>query len=236
MASQKGTLMIEGNIWERIIKFAIPLMLGYLFQQLYTAIDSIVVGNFVSKQALAAVGTTTPIINMIIGFFMGLSSGASVVIARNYGAQNKEKVQDAVHTAVALIFILSIFATAIGVFMVPYMLEFMKTPDDVFNEAKTYLTIYFGGVASLMVYNMGAAILRAVGDSKRPLYYLITSSVLNIIGDLILVIVFKMGVAGAAYATVFSQIVSAILVLRSITKTNDNFLSCIGTKLRSIHM
>ncbi len=223
MASQKGVLMTEGNIWRSIIKFAIPLMLGYVFQQFYTTVDSIVVGNFVSKQALAAVGTTTPIVNMMIGFFTGLSSGASVVIARNFGAQNKEKVQDSVHTAMGMIFILSIFATVVSVFTVPYLLNFMKTPADVFSESKTYLTIYFSGVASLMIYNMGAAILRAVGDSKRPLYYLIVSSVINIVGDLLFVVVFKMGVAGAAYATVLSQVISAVLVLGSLTKTNGIF-------------
>ena len=223
MASKNATLMTEGNIWERIIKFALPLMLGYLFQQLYTAVDSIVVGNFVSKQALAAVGTTTPIVNMLIGFFTGLSSGASVVIARSYGAQNKEKLQDAVHTAIGMIFALSVVATAIGVFMVPYMLRFMKTPDDVFGESRTYLTIYFSGIASLMIYNMGSAILRAVGDSKRPLYYLVISSFVNIVFDLVFVILFRMGVAGAAYATVLSQIISAVLVLVTLTREEGMF-------------
>lgn len=217
MDSKNSMLMTEGNISEKIIKFALPLVLGYLFQQFYTTVDSIVVGNFVSKQALAAVGTTTPIVNMLIGFFTGLSSGASVVIARSYGAQDKDKLQDSVHTAMGMIFVLSVVATAVGVFMVPYMLRFMKTPDDVFNDSKTYLIIYFAGVASLMIYNMGAAILRAVGDSKRPLYYLIVSSFVNIVFDLVFVIVFKMGVAGAAYATVMSQIISAILVLTTLT-------------------
>lgn len=217
MDSKNSMLMTEGNISEKIIKFALPLVLGYLFQQFYTTVDSIVVGNFVSKQALAAVGTTTPIVNMLIGFFTGLSSGASVVIARSYGAQDKDKLQDSVHTAMGMIFVLSVVATAVGVFMVPYMLRFMKTPDDVFNDSKTYLIIYFAGVASLMIYNMGAAILRAVGDSKRPLYYLIVSSFVNIVFDLVFVIVFKMGVAGAAYATVMSQIISAISVLTTLT-------------------
>lgn len=223
MAAKNGTLMTEGNIWSRIIKFALPLAMGYVFQQFYTTVDSVIVGNFVSKQALAAVGTTTPIINMLIGFFTGLSSGASVVIARSFGAQNEKKVQDSVHTAIALIFILSVFATAIGVFMVPYMLNFMKTPADVFLESKTYLTIYFGGIASLMIYNMGAAILRAVGDSKRPLYFLIISSFVNIGFDLLFVIVFKLGVAGAAYATVLSQIISSILVLTVLTREEEIF-------------
>lgn len=147
MDSKNSMLMTEGNISEKIIKFALPLVLGYLFQQFYTTVDSIVVGNFVSKQALAAVGTTTPIVNMLIGFFTGLSSGASVVIARSYGAQDKDKLQDSVHTAMGMIFVLSVVATAVGVFMVPYMLRFMKTPDDVFNDSKTYLIIYFAGVA-----------------------------------------------------------------------------------------
>ena len=196
-------------------------MLGYLFQQFYTAVDSIVVGNFVSKQALAAVGTTTPIVNMLIGFFTGLSSGASVVIARSFGAQNHQKLEDSVHTAIGMIFGLSVIATAAGVLMVPPMLRFMKTPDDVFVESKTYLTIYFAGIASLMIYNMGAAILRAVGDSKRPLYFLIASSIVNIVFDLVFVIVFKLGVAGAAYATVLSQIISSVLVLTALTKEDE---------------
>ncbi len=218
MAYKNATLMTEGNIWEKIIKFALPLMLGYLFQQFYTAVDSIVVGNFVSKQALAAVGTTTPIVNMLIGFFTGLSSGASVVIARSFGAQNHKKLEDAIHTAIGMIFALSVIATVVGVLMVSPMLRFMKTPDDVFSESRTYLTIYFAGIASLMIYNMGAAILRAVGDSKRPLYFLIASSFVNIVFDLVFVIVFKLGVAGAAYATVLSQIISSVLVLRTLTK------------------
>ncbi|MBR2640567.1 MAG: MATE family efflux transporter, partial [Oscillospiraceae bacterium] len=151
MAYKNATLMTEGNIWEKIIKFALPLMLGYLFQQFYTAVDSIVVGNFVSKQALAAVGTTTPIVNMLIGFFTGLSSGASVVIARSFGAQNHKKLEDAIHTAIGMIFALSVIATVVGVLMVSPMLRFMKTPDDVFSESRTYLTIYFAGIASLMI-------------------------------------------------------------------------------------
>ena len=145
--SAKRIDMTTGPIGKRMISFAIPVFIGHLFQQLYNTADSIIVGNFVGKQALAAVGTTTPIVNMLIGFFTGLSSGASVVIARSFGAQNKQKLHDAVHTAVRMIFALSVVATAVGVFMVPYMLRFMKTPDDVFIESKTYLTIYFAGIA-----------------------------------------------------------------------------------------
>ncbi len=224
MADKNGAiLMTEGSIWRHLVKFSLPLAIGYIFQQLYTTVDSIVVGNIVGEAALAAVGTTTPIVNTLIGFFTGLATGASVIIAKNFGAQNEEKVQKAVHTAILLIFILSIFATALGVFMVPYMLRFMLTPDDVFAEASVYLKIYFSGVSSVMIYNMGAAILRAAGDSKRPLYYLICSSVVNVVFDIIFVGMCKMGVAGAAYATILSQVASMSLVLISLTKSKGMY-------------
>lgn len=216
-------LMTEGCIWKQIVKFALPLALGYLFQQLYTTVDSIVVGNYVGKEALAAVGSTSPIINTLIGFFSGLATGGSVVIARNYGAGNAEKVEKAVHTAITVILIFSVFATVIGIFMVPYMLDLMDTPEDVFGEAEAYLQIYFAGVSSLMVYNMGSAILRAVGDSVRPLCYLICSSVVNVVFDIVFVKYMNMGVAGAAYATIISQVISAILVLISLTVTNGMY-------------
>lgn len=219
-------LMTDGCIWKHIVKFALPLALGYLFQQLYTTVDSIVVGNFIGKEALAAVGTTSPIINTLIGFFSGLATGGSVIIARNYGAGNAQKVEKAVHTAVTLILIFSVFATVLGVFMVPYMLNLMSTPADVYGEAKEYLQIYFAGVASLMIYNMGSAILRAVGDSVRPLYYLICSSVVNVVFDILFVKYMNMGVGGAAYATIISQIISAILVMTSLTKSKGMYRLC----------
>lgn len=210
-------LMTEGCIWKHIVRFALPLALGYLFQQLYTTVDSIVVGNYVGKEALAAVGTTSPIINTLIGFFSGLATGGSVVIAKNYGAGNAKRVEKAVHTAITVILIFSVFATVLGVFMVPYMLNLMSTPVDVYDEAEAYLQIYFAGVSSLMIYNMGSAILRAVGDSVRPLCYLICSSFVNVVFDIIFVKYMSMGVAGAAYATILSQVISAILVLVSLT-------------------
>ncbi len=210
-------LMTEGCIWKHIVRFALPLALGYLFQQLYTTVDSIVVGNYVGKEALAAVGTTSPIINTLIGFFSGLATGGSVVIAKNYGAGNAKMVEKAVHTAITVILIFSVFATVLGVFMVPYMLNLMSTPEDVYDEAEAYLQIYFAGVSSLMIYNMGSAILRAVGDSVRPLCYLICSSFVNVVFDIIFVKYMSMGVAGAAYATILSQVISAILVLVSLT-------------------
>lgn len=218
MAKSSGDVMMtSGSIWKHIVKFSIPLAIGYLFQQLYTTVDSVVVGRFVGKEALAAIGTTSPIINTLIGFFTGLATGAGVIISKNYGAQNEEEVEKAVHTSILITFILSIFATLLGVFTVPYMLGFMSTPEDVFGEATEYLVIYFWGIASLIIYNMGSAILRAVGDSKRPLYYLICSSIINVVFDLVFVVNLNLGVAGAAYATVLSQIVSAILVLVSLS-------------------
>lgn len=219
-------LMTDGCIWKHIVKFALPLAFGYLFQQLYTTVDSIVVGNYVGKEALAAVGTTSPIINTIIGFFSGLATGGSVVIAKSYGAGNAKKVEKAVHTAVTLILIFSIFATVLGVFMVPYMLDFMSTPEDVYAEAREYLQIYFAGVSSLMIYNMGSAILRAVGDSVRPLCYLICSSFVNIVFDIVFVKYMGMGVVGAAYATILSQVISAILVMISLTVSKGMYRLC----------
>lgn len=222
-AAKKEVNMTEGNIREHIIRFALPLVLGYLFQQLYTTVDSVVVGQVVGKEALAAVGTTAPIINTLIGFFTGFSTGASVIIAKNFGAHNNEKVSEAVHTSMLVIFLSSVFATVLGVFTVPYMLGFMNTPADVYSDAYDYLVIYFWGIASLMIYNMGSSILRAVGDSKRPLYYLVCSSIINIVFDIIFVKYMNMGVAGAAYATVMSQIVSAVLVLISLTVSKSSY-------------
>ena len=224
-------LMTEGCIWKHIVRFALPLALGYLFQQLYTTVDSIVVGNYVGKEALAAVGTTSPIINTLIGFFSGLATGGSVVIAKNYGAGNAKMVEKAVHTAITVILIFSVFATVLGVFMVPYMLNLMSTPEDVYDEAEAYLQIYFAGVSSLMIYNMGSAILRAVGDSVRPLCYLICSSFVNVVFDIIFVKYMSMGVAGAALATGISQCVGGIVpFVWFLSKKNKSALRFTKTK------
>lgn len=205
--------MTTGSIWRHLVSFAVPMLMGFVFQQLYNTVDSIVVGNFVGKEALAAVGSTGSIINTLIGFFTGLSTGATVVISRLYGAHDREGVSKAVHTTLVMTLILAALFTVIGVAMIPYMLRFMATPDDVFDDATTYLTIYFAGVAGLMIYNIGSGILRAMGDSRRPLYFLIFSALVNIVGDLLLVIVFGMGIAGVAIATIVSQALSAALVV-----------------------
>lgn len=212
--------MTDGAIWRHLLEFAIPMSLGLLFQQLYNAVDSVVVGQYVGKQALAAVGSTGNIINMLVGLCNGLSVGAGVIISQRFGAKDNEKLHEAVHTTLSVTFLLCMIATTVGMLIVTPMLKMMDTPEDVFDQAKTYLSIYFSGISGLLLYNMGAGILRAVGDSQRPLYFLAFSAGLNIAGDLVFVLVFDMGVAGVALATILSQFCSAILVLVVLTRTD----------------
>lgn len=223
MASQRALNMTEGNIARHLISFAVPMLLGLIFQQLYNTVDTIVVGNFVSAQALAAVGSTGVLINTLLGFFNGFSVGATIVIARAFGARDNKTVHDAVHTAMLTIFLMSILFTVLGTCLTPAMLRLMKTPEDMFDEATAYLRIYFLGVSGLMFYNMGAGILRAVGDSRRPLYFLIFSAVVNTVGDLIFVLVFKMGVEGVAYATILAQGLSAVLTIYVLAHSNGPY-------------
>ena len=218
--SRKDVDMTQGNITRHIISFAIPLLAGNLFQQLYNTVDTWVVGNYVSNEAFSAVGTVGPVINMLIGFFMGLSSGAGVVISQYYGAGRHDKVQETVHTAIMMTLILALIFTGLGIFLIPYMLELMKMPTEVIPEATTYLTIYFAGVVGLMLYNIGAGILRAVGDSQRPFYFLVVCALTNTVLDLIFVLVLHMGVEGVALATVLSQCVSAVLVMRLLMRSD----------------
>ena len=206
-----------------LILFALPLLIGNLFQQLYNTVDSIVVGNFVSKTALAAVGSTDNIINTIIGFFSGLATGAGVVISHSFGSGDKKALHRAVHTTITLTFVLSIFFTIAGLLLAPLFLKLMATPEDVLPEASAYLRIYFAGVSGLMIYNMGSGILRAVGDSRRPLYILILCAVANIVLDLAFVVYLGAGVEGVAYATIISQWISAILVLVILTKEQSDY-------------
>ena len=215
--------MTQGNILRQYIDFALPLTVGLLFQQLYSAVDSIVVGNFVGETALGAVGSTGNIINMLIGVCNGLSLGAGAVISQAYGAKNHERISKAVHTTMLMTFLLCIVATAVGVAIVKPSLQLMRTPDSMLAEATEYLTIYFAGIAGLLIYNMGSAILRAVGDSRRPLYFLVFSAVVNTVLDLLFVICFHMGVAGVAYATIIAQAASAVLVLYVLTKEKASF-------------
>ena len=213
--------MTEGSILRQMILFALPLMLGNVFQMLYNTVDSVIVGNFVSKQALAAIGSTTVIVNMMVFFFNGFSIGAGVVIGQYFGARDMDKLHRAIETTMAATFILSLLFSVLGVALVRPLLRFMSTPEDVLPEATVYLRIYLGGISGLLIYNMGSGILRAVGDSTRPLYFLILTSLLNIVLDLFFVLVLKMGVAGAAVATVLSQFVSGGLILILLTRTRD---------------
>ena len=223
ISPRHDTDMTQGSISGLLFAFAVPLMLGNLFQQLYNTVDSLIVGNFVSKQALAAVGCTGPIINTLIGLFSGLATGASVVISQYYGAKDEEKLGKAVHTTVMLTLVTCVVLTVVGVWATPLMLELMDTPPDVFSEAELYLRIYFGGVSGLLLYNIGSGILRAVGDSTRPLYFLIFSAVMNTVLDLFFVAVLKQGIAGAAIATIISQFVSAILVMLLLLRSKDSY-------------
>ena len=213
--------MTEGSIAGQVILFALPLMLGNVFQMLYNTVDSIVVGNFVGTQALAAVGSTTMIVNMMVFFFNGFSTGAGVVIANYFGARNLKALHKAIETTMAATFVLSVLFTLAGVAAVRPMLRFMATPEDVFGEATTYLRIYIGGISGLLIYNMGSGILRAVGDTMRPLYFLVMTSVLNILLDLLFVLGFHCGIEGVAWATVLSQFISALLILALLTRSDD---------------
>lgn len=213
--------MTSGPIVPQIINFSIPIILGMLFQQLYNTVDTWVVGNFVGKNSFSAVGTLSPVTNLAISFFMGFSSGASVILSHYFGANDKENLSKANHTFVAATLILCVVLTLIGMALIPLLLAILKSPTEVAYEQSIYLTIYFGGISGLLIYNMGSAILRAIGDSSHPFLFLVVSAVLNIILDLLFVIPFKMGTAGVAYATVLSQFISAILVFWVLFKTKS---------------
>lgn len=214
----------EGVIWKQLLIFFFPIMLGTLFQQLYNTADAVVVGRFVGTEALAAVGGSTgQIANLIVNFFVGLASGATVIIARYYGAKNKKDLNDTLHTAAALSLAGGILTSVIGIAATPGMLRLMKTPDNVMADSRTYLSIYFAGILFVFIYNVGSAILRAAGDSKRPLYFLIVCCFINIFLDIVLVVFFHMGVAGAAIATVVSQAVSAVLVILVLLRSTDMY-------------
>ena len=224
--------MTEGNIARHLVNFALPLLIGNIFQQFYNTVDTWVVGNYVSNEAFSAVGTVGPVINMLIGLFGGMSSGASVVIAQYYGAHRNDKVKEAVHTSAALTLILCVAFTVIGLLLIQPMLRLMKTPVEVLPESTAYLTIYFAGMSGLMIYNMGSGILRAVGDSTRPFYFLVVSAVLNIVLDLVFVIAFDMGVRGVGFATIIAQGVSALLISLSLLHSE----SCVRLRVRDLRI
>lgn len=222
MPSKHATTdMTTGAIHPLILTFALPLIAGNLFQQLYNTVDCVVVGNYVGKEALAAIGSTGSLINAIIGFFMGLAAGGSVVISQYFGAHDTENVRRTLHTMILGSVIAGAFSILLGHLAAPVVLRLMRTPDDVFAMANLYLQIYFSGALFQMVYNVAAGILRALGDSTRPLYFLIVSSVVNVALDFVFVVGFHLGIAGAAYATIISQAVSMLLVLWVMVRTTE---------------
>lgn len=214
----------EGVIWKQLLFFFFPILLGTFFQQLYNTTDAVIVGQFVGKEALAAVGgPAATLINLLIGFFMGLSSGATVIISQYYGAGNGENVKKTVHTAVALSIAGGAAIMVLGMLFSGAALSAMHTPEDIYSLSVMYMRIYFLGVIPSLVYNMGSGILRAVGDSKRPLYFLILSCIANIVLDVLFVAILKMGVAGVAVATALSQVISALMVIHALAKSEDSY-------------
>ncbi len=215
--SQLANQITEGIIWKQLLIFFFPIVFGTFFQQLYNTIDTVIVGHFIGKGALASVGgSSTQIVNLVVGFFTGLSSGASVIIAQFYGAKDERSVQESLHTAYAFSILGSIVISIPGVLLAPHMLRWMNTPSELIQDSTLYLRIYFAGILFVFIFNVGSSILRAIGDSKHPLYYLVICCLLNIILDILCVVWLDMGVAGAAAATFFSQAVSAALVTRKL--------------------
>jgi len=219
-AINRSTDMTTGSIWKRMVSFAVPVFLGNLCQQLYNTVDSVIVGKFV---ALAAVASSGNLIFMMTGFFMGLFIGAGIVIAQYFGARNYEKVRSAVHTDIAFALCCGVLLTLLGVFFTPTILTWMRTPADVLDTSILYFRLYFLGSLATILYNAGMGILQAVGDSRSPLYYLVISSAVNVALDLLFVGAMDMGVAGAAVATVISQVVSAVLCIIKLTRSDGPY-------------
>ena len=220
-ATKKSTSLTEGSIVRKIIGFAIPLFLGNLFQQMYNMADSLIVGNFLGDEALAAVTSTGSLIFLLVGFFNGTAMGAGVIIARFFGARDYESVKKAVHTDVAFGLICGVLMTIIGVCFTPMILGWMGTPADVFPNSVLYLRVYFLGSLATVMYNVCMGILHAIGDSKHPLYYLIFSSVVNVVLDLVFCGLFHWGVQFAALATVISQFLSVVLCMSRLMRVNE---------------
>ena len=222
-STKHGIDMTTGAILPKILKFTLPLMLSSVLQLLFNAADIIVVGNFASDNSLAAVGSTTALVNLMTNLFLGLSTGANVLSAHYMGAGDDERVSKTVHTSILLSIISGLIMTVVGVIFADKLLGLMDTPDEVIGLSTLYLRIYFAGMIAMMIYNFGSSLLRSKGDTKRPLYYLAFAGVVNVVLNMIFVIIFKMDVAGVALATVISQCISAFLVVRCLMKETDGF-------------
>ncbi len=239
-AKTAGHQITEGVIWKQLLAFFFPILLGTFFQQLYNTVDMVIVGRYVGKQALASVGGSSgQTVNLVVGFFTGLSAGAGVIVSRYYGANDEKSLNDALHTAYAFSIVGGIAATVLGVWLAPVMLRLMNTPEELMAGSTLYLRIYFASIIFVFIYNIGSGILRSLGDSKRPLYYLIACCLLNIVLDLLMVVVLKRGVGGVAIATALSQVFSAFLVTRALMSSDDIYrlelrkISFRGGSLRS---
>ena len=213
--------LTEGSITKQLLLFLLPIFVGQLFQNLYNSVDSIVVGQAVGTTALAAVSASSDISMMLIGFFTGLATGAGVLFSRFFGAGDQKNLHDSIHTAIAFSLLIGFSVAALGVIFSPFLLHVVKCPDDVYDEALAYLRVYLVGILFTSIYNVGAGVLRAVGDSRTPFIYLVISSVCNIILDVALVVLLPLGVLGAALATVVSQLISVILVFQKMLRTED---------------
>ena len=221
---ERETSITEGVIWKQLLAFFFPILLGTFFQQLYNTADAMIVGQFVGKEALAAVGGATGnLINLLVGFFVGLASGATVIISQFYGGHRDEDVSKAVHTAAAMALGCGVLLTVVGIVLSPMLLRMMGTPEDVMDYALTYMRIYFAGMIPNLIYNIGSGVLRAVGDSRRPLYFLIAACLTNIVLDVVFVLYLHMGVAGAALATILSQTISAVLVALTLMRSDLSY-------------
>lgn len=224
METRARQQITEGVIWKQLLIFFFPILMGTFFQQMYNTVDTIIVGRLVGTEALAAVGATGPLVSMVNGFFIGVSSGATVVLSQAYGAGDRKGVSDSIHTGVALSLLLGVMLTAIGICLGGRVMGWMGTPENCMADATTYLRIYFAGSIGTVVYNMGAGILRAMGDSKRPMLFLMVTCILNVGLDLLFVAVLHMGVAGAALATVLSQMISAVLPIVVLLRQKEDRL------------
>lgn len=221
MNEQKNEIL-EGSIWKQLLLFAIPIMIGSLFQQLYNTVDALVLGRAVGKEALAAVGGSAALISgLVINFFTGLTSGAGIIASQMFGAGKKEELNRAIHTIYAFSIVGSIFFMILGIAVSPVLLSAMNTAPELMEDSVIYLRIYFGGILFTFIYNTGSSILRALGDSKRPLYYLVICCIINVVLDIVMVMVFDLGVAGVAVATVIAQAVSAVMVTLALIKEKN---------------
>ena len=208
---------------EKLLIFALPLMLSNFLQQLYNTADLLIVGRFIGTEAQAAVGATGSLSNMLIGFFIGLSTGCAVVVAQMYGAEDEDGLYRMVHSSMSIALVSGVVLSVAGFFLSTPLLRLMNTPEEILADASVYLRIFFAGSIPSLLYNMGAGILRSVGDSKRPFYFLAVSSITNILLDLLFIAVFGWGVAGAAWATVISHIIAAVLVMMSLSETDESY-------------